>query len=195
MKEQLLDQFLNNISFLNQEEKTEISKKLRVDTFSKGTIIQQEEKIPNQCFFVLAGCIRQFKLIDGIEKTIEFFTSKNAAISSESYINQTPSSFSLKCVEESIVIVGTPEQDQKIIEEFPVLVKAINKIIEKEWMNAQSKLSDFKHSTAKERYLDLLQNRPDLLGKVPSHHIASYLGITPESLSRIKKRIASEYID
>lgn len=190
MEEQIVKQFLDNISLLSQSQKEEIAKKLNVKTIQKGTIIQQEGRIVKECFFVLSGCVRQFNVSNDNEKTLEFFTSDHGAIPSESYVQKTPSNFSLECVTESVLLVGDSVTDQKMFSEFPILRNVIAQMIEAEWSKSQNKLSQFKHSKPEERYLDLLENRPNLLNQVPSHQIASYLGITPESLSRIRKRIS-----
>ncbi|MGH1338040.1 MAG: cyclic nucleotide-binding domain-containing protein [Aureispira sp.] len=73
MSHPLLHSFLNNIPLLTEQERLEIVTLLHIETFQKGTLLQKEGQIPQHCFFVLEGCVRQYQLTDGLEKTMEFF--------------------------------------------------------------------------------------------------------------------------
>lgn len=191
MNKELLHDFLGNIPLLQEQERPILAALLQVETFQKGTLLQEEGQVPRHCFFVLEGCVRQYQLADGLEQTMEFFTPDHPAISSGSYLQKTPSPFFLACSEQAILLVGSPERDQQIQEQFPVLQQIIGQMTEEAWVTAQHKHTLFKHSTPEERYLDLLEHRGDLFQRVPQHQIASYLGMTPESMSRIRKRIAA----
>ena len=183
--------FLKNFPILSEDVRSRLVQKLNVQLFKKEVTIQKDGIIPKNCFFVLDGCIRQYKIIDGEEKTMEFFTSYQAVISSEHYMNQTPSDYYLECIEDSILMVGEPEQDVKILSEFPMLQTVMMEVAEKEWTKTKNRITSFQLLSNQERYLDFLESRKELLNKVPNHQIASYLGITPETLSRIRKRLAT----
>lgn len=188
----IINEFLSQFEILSKEDRISLANELDVRTWSKTEIIQQEGRVPKHCFFVLGGCVRQYKFLDGDEKTLEFYTKESAVIASEHYIEKTPSHFSLECVEDSILIVGSPERDEQIISDYPVLQTIMMEIAEKEWSKTKRRLSSFQLLSPKERYLEFLETRKDLKDRVPNHQIASYLGITPESLSRIRKRISTE---
>ena len=79
-----------------------------------------------------------------------------------------------------------------MIAEFPELEPIIRSEMEKNAGDAQDEMAAFITSSPEERYRNLLENRPELLNRVPLHQIASYLGMKPESLSRIRKRIVSK---
>jgi len=192
MSAEHLNQFLQKFQAITDKERKEIAAKLIVRTFKKGSIIQEEGKIPKNCFFVLDGCVRQYQIVDGVERTTEFYTDQHAAISSECYINQAPSNFYLECLEDAMLMVGEPEHDKKMIEEHPILQSIMMKVAEEEWLKSQNTLSTFKILSPEKRYTDFLQKRRDLINRVSSNQIASYLGITPESLSRIRKRILTK---
>lgn len=192
MSAERLNQFLQKFQAISDEERKEIAAKLIVRTFKKGSLIQEEGKIPKNCFFVLGGCVRQYQVVDGVERTTEFYTDQHAAISSECYMNQAPSTFYLECLEDAILMVGEPEHDKKMIDEHPILQSIMMKVAEEEWLKSQNTLSTFKILSPEKRYTDFLQKRRDLINRVSSNQIASYLGITPESLSRIRKRILTK---
>ncbi|MEX0609660.1 MAG: Crp/Fnr family transcriptional regulator, partial [Balneolaceae bacterium] len=98
----------------------------------------------------------------------------------------------VSCVEDSIVTVGNPEMGKETIEKFPRFEKLCLIISEQLLANNLSSFADFKNSSPEQRYLNLLKTRPNLLQRVPHHQIASFLGIQPQSLSRIRKRLAQK---
>lgn len=192
MTDQFTLRFLEKFPILKEHERMELAKKLNVKLFKKKTILQEEGKVPQYCFFVLEGCVRQYYVKDGVERSAEFYTADNAAISSDCYMNRIPSDFYLECIEDAALIVGEHEQDTILIAEFPVLQTILMQVAEQEWLKAQSRLSMFKLSSPEERYVDFIKQRGDLANRIPNNQIASYLGITPESLSRIRKRLLTK---
>ena len=98
------------------------------------------------------------------------------------------------CIEDSILIVGNydPVQELEIYKKFPNLQQIVRMTTEQDFGKMQDFLSSFIISTPTERYENLINSRPDLLQRVPLIQIASYIGVTPESLSRIRKIIVSK---
>lgn len=188
-KKAIIETFLQQFTVLTEAERHEIGAKLNVQQFKKRTILQEIGKIPKHCFFVLEGCVRQYEIIEGVEKVTDFYTEKHAVISSQSYAEQVPSDFFLECVEDSYLLVGEPEHDQKMIVEFPILREITFQVMEDDWLRVKANLSAFKLSSPEERYTTFLEKRADLMNRVSNAQIASYLGIRPESLSRIRKRL------
>lgn len=188
----ILIKFLEGFPDINPDIVREIAERITVESFKKGTILLQEGAIPKNCYYVLQGCLRQYKICEGVDRTIEFFTEKNGAVSSENYFTQSISDHNLACIEDSVLIIGDPIRDQKMFATYPVLESITRKMMEQEWGKTQKAFADFMTSSPEERYLNLLQSRPELLERVPQHQIAGYLGITAESLSRIRKRIISK---
>ncbi len=162
-----------------------------IKSFSKGTILLKEGDFSNECYFILKGCVRVFFIKEGAEKTTEFYTEGQAAIAS-CYGKNTPSEQYLECIEETVASVGTPEFEAAMFQKYPQSESATRVMTEMIMVNTQDQLAQFKMSSPEERYLTLLKNRPELMQRAPLHQIASYLGITPESLSRIRKRTASK---
>lgn len=191
MKEELI-QFLSGFPELSVEEVNVIAENIPVVSHPKGTVLLEEGQVPNECYFVLKGLIREYRMLDGEEKTVEFYTETNGAISSSDYVNQTASNGYLMCMEDSLLICGNPRVDAVNYKNFPVLKAITSKMLETDLNETKEKFSKFITSSPKDRYLNLLKTRPDLLNRVPLHQIASYLGMTAESLSRIRKRVLFE---
>ncbi|MDD2286966.1 MAG: hypothetical protein PHQ11_16390 [Paludibacter sp.] len=183
--------YLSRYIPITKELEEEISKIEFIKCFDKGTIILEEGKISNECFFIIKGCIRSFYIKDGEEKTTEFYTEEQAVIPSV-YGNKIPSEYYLECIEDTITGVGTPELEKEMYQKFPQ-IESLNRALGEAIMaKYQDTFAEFKMASPEERYLALLKNRPDLIQRAPQYQIASYLGIKPESLSRIRKRIMKQ---
>lgn len=174
---------------LTAEEAQEISKGLVVRFFKKGTLLVEEDDISTYCYFVLKGCLRQYVLTDGQEKTTNFYEEEQAAVMFTSYTSQSRAGSYLACVEDSILIIGETGSETEMYKQFPKLEQITRTMMEQDFGKTQDDLSRFITSSPEERYLHLLQTSPGLLQRVPQHQLASYIGVAPESLSRIRKRM------
>ena len=184
-------EYLSKYIPITEELEEELSKIEFIKRFGIGTILLEEGKISNECFFIIKGCIRSYYLKDGEEKTTEFYTEEQAVIPS-AYGNKIPSEYYLECIEDTIAGVGTPELETEIYQKFPQLESLNRALGEAIMAKTQNTFAEYKMASPEERYLTLLKNRPDLVQRAPQHQIANYLGIKPESLSRIRKRIMSQ---
>ncbi len=184
--------YLTQFKTLSLEEMKGILDSLNLQTFKKGTVLLREGQIANLCYFILKGCIRQYYLVDGVEKTTQFFTEGAPITPYEGTHKRTASRYYLACVEDSVVSVGNPEREAAFFEQFPHLKDLARVVTEEELGKSQENLSSFIIHSPEERYRNLLETRPDLLDRVPQYQLASYLGVTPESLSRIRKRITGK---
>jgi CRP-like cAMP-binding protein len=187
--EQEIIQYISQFMPLSDAEAEQIVQQMKIKSFKKGSILLKEGQVAKLCYFVLKGCIRQYFLVDGVEKTTKFFTEGQPVTPYEGTYKKLPSKFYLACTEDAILSVSTPEDERAFFEKFPHLEPAKGMAVEEELGKSMDTLSSFILHSPEERYLHLLQTRPDLLDRVPQYQLASYLGVTPESLSRIRKRI------
>lgn len=190
--EQIVIQYIAAFKTLSEVEIRAILDNLNVRTFKKGTILLREGQVSDLCYFVLQGCVRQYYLVDGVEKTTGFFTEGQPIVAYEGNFKKLPSRFYLSCLEDCMLSVGTPEDEADLFAKYPQFELVCRLATEEELGKSQGKLADFMISNPEERYLKLLKTRPDLLDRVPQYQLASYLGVTPESLSRIRKRISTK---
>jgi len=185
----LLIQFLSEFKELTENQVHELAQYMTVAEIKRNSLLVSEGQRCNLCYFVLKGCLRQYVIREGDEKTIAIYTEKQAV---NYYTNQGESQKSdsyLVSLEDTVLLIGDPENEKEIYSRFPVLAEITGKMIVTDFGKAQSALAKMITSTPEQRYLNLLAERPELLQRVPQHIIASYLGITAESLSRIRKRI------
>jgi len=181
--------YIAQFTTLSQGEAEEIVKTIKVKAFKKGAFLLKEGQVAKLCYFVLKGCVRQYFLVDGEERTTNFYTEGQPVTPYGGTFRQEASKYYLSCLEDTIVTVGSPEQGALFFAKFPRLEPVSRLAIEEELGKSQDQLSTFILSSPEERYRQLLATRPDLLERVPQYHLASYLGVKPESLSRIRKRI------
>lgn len=193
MKE-ILIQFLSKFKELTENQVQELALSMTVIEIKKNSTIVKEGQLCNLCYFVLKGCLRQYVIQDGIEKTISIYT-ENQSVNFYSYQGEhQKSECYLTSIEDSVLLIGSPEKDQDLYSKFPILTEITRKMIEADFGKTQNTLAKIITSSPEQRYLNLIAERPELLQRVPQHIIASYLGITPESLSRIRKRIVQKQI-
>ncbi|CAG9614789.1 hypothetical protein BACCIP111899_04022 [Bacillus rhizoplanae] len=188
--ERILLKYLTKFTTFNEEEQQAIVKDILIEEYKKGTMLLRQGDVPTKCYFVLKGCVRQYSIDEtGKEVTSNFYTEEQA-IANFNYHKQDKSSvYSLTCVEDCILVVGDLDTEKDMYNKYTQLETMTRKMIEEKLGDMQDEMASFIASTPEERYKALLQKRPHLVNRVPQHQLASYLGITPESLSRIKKRI------
>jgi len=125
---------------------------------------------------------------DGKEISFQFFTEGQAVASIDSFLSRPPSMFTLDCIEPSVVYFMTKANFDKLHLLHPELNKHFQEILFQRFRNyARLFLSRIKDSP-RERYEELTRNNPEIIQRIPQHYLASYLGITPVSLSRIRNR-------
>lgn len=186
--------YFSKISPLSQEESEGIAQSMRTKSYKKGDFILKEGQISINTYFVLQGCIREYILIDGEEKTTNFFTEEQWAISLNGFTPQNPAKHNWVCAEDTTVVVGDEQQAQDLFKRFPRFETISRAIMEAAFAEQKESLASYYTDSPEQRYLKLIRSRPGLVQRVPQYHLASYIGVKPESLSRIRKRIASNNV-
>lgn len=186
----ILFKYMSKFTSLNDEEQQAIAKEIKMEEFKKGTILLRQGDVPTKCYFVLKGCIRQYSVDEkGKEVTSNFYTEEQAIAVFNNHKLDKSSEYTFACLEDSVLVVGELNTEQDMYSKYTQLEIMTRKMIEESFGNVQDEFATFIASTPEERFKTLLLNRPKLIDRVPQHQLASYLGITPESLSRIKKRV------
>lgn len=152
------------------------------------TLLLEENRIADRLYLIRQGCLRLFFLHEGKDITFQFFFEGDVVASFESFYNNAPSQFSLESLEASEVLFISKDDLFQRIEKDPALrLQYEEKLIERLSFYQHLFLSRIKN-TPQQRYEELLNEYPYIIQRVPQHYIASYLGITPVSLSRIRNR-------
>lgn len=184
----LLFDFISKYVSLTDDEKNAIVSLDIFHTVKKGTVLLKEGQRSKNGFFVLKGCLRVYYLIEGEEKTTAFYTEMEG-ITPNCVLSKEPSEYCIVTTEDSIITISNPEMETQVFEKFPKFETLCRILSEELLAKQQLNFDDFKTSSPEQRYLNMLQKRPDLIQRIPQHQLASYLGIKPQSLSRLKARI------
>lgn len=187
MENKLINHFLK-ITSLTADEIKALTESMEIKNFPKGHYLAKEGQYNIDSYFILNGCVRQYKIVDGNDITTNFFTEEQWLVSMESII-QSPSKYFLVCVEDITVVIGNEEKAQELFEKFPKLEKISRQIMETLFMEQQEQMTSYITDKPEQRYLTLLEKRPDILQRIPQYDIATYIGVKPESLSRIRKKL------
>lgn len=187
MKNILFD-FISKYVTLTEEEQNAIVSLDIFHSVKKGTTLLKEGQLSRDSYFVLKGCIRVYYVFDGREITTAFYTEMDA-LTPPCVISKTPSEYYISCSEDTILTITNPDIVVEVNNKFPKFEIMCRLLSEELLAKQQIDFDEFKTSSPEKRYLNLLEKRPDLVQRVPQHQLASYLGIKPESLSRLRARI------
>jgi CRP-like cAMP-binding protein len=189
MTENKLVKYFSKITTLSAEESAAIAENMGGVSFTKGSYLLREGQKSINTYFVLEGCLREFIVVDGEEKTTNFFTEDQWVISLSNFSPQEPNMHNLVCVEDTTVVIGNEQAAQRMFEKFPRFETISRVVVEAVFAEQRKQFTSFLTDSPEQRYLTLLKTRPDLFQRIPQYHLASYIGVQPESLSRIRKRV------
>ena len=190
----ILFDFLSKYVSLTDEEKNAIVSLDIFHSIKKGTVLLEEGQTSKENYFVLKGCIRSYYVINGEEKTTAFYTEMEA-FTPHCVLSKTASEYYVSCIEDSIILISNSDMVEEVNSKFPKFDTLCRILSEELLAKQQIDFDEFKISSPEQRYLNLIQKRPDLIQRVPQHQLASYLGIKPQSLSRLRARILGKSKD
>jgi CRP/FNR family transcriptional regulator, anaerobic regulatory protein len=184
-------QSIKSLVPLNEKEEAAFIKILEVRSFKKKDFLLQEGKVCNKVSFINSGCMRLFYNVDGIENTIQFFFNDSWYTDYASFLTGQPTIENMQALQGCEVVQFKKEDLYKLFDQFPIFDR-VGRVMAENAFLSLSKINQMKtNEEPEDRYLNLLKQRPELVQQIPQHYIASYLGIKPETLSRIRKRIFS----
>ncbi len=152
------------------------------------TTLLKEGQISKTAYLVEKGCVRCWFNNNGKDITFQFFFEGEVVSSIESFQTNQPSMFNLETIEPSIIKIISKKDFDYILDNSPVIKKETEELILQRLLFYQKLFLSRIKDNPKRRYEELVEQRPDILLRVPQHYIASYLGITSVSLSRIRSR-------
>jgi CRP/FNR family transcriptional regulator, anaerobic regulatory protein len=166
-------------------------KRLMKKTIPKGAFLLEPNHVCDYVAFINKGHFRSYCMIDGQEKTYNFFFDGNFFTDYPSFLTRQPSIEWHQAMEDAEVLVVNYADMQKGYAETPSWEKFGRLIAEYIIIGIAERNRSMLFMSPEERYLNLMKTRPKVIANIPQHYIASYLGIQPESLSRIRKRLAT----
>jgi CRP-like cAMP-binding protein len=188
-------QFLNNITTITNAEFANSIVYFKPITLRKGDYFIKQHKVCRHVGFITTGTLRTFYINNKAKQTTSCFCTENSFTTSyESFILQSPSRLSIQAVEDSELLVIEYNDLQTLYKTSPVWQNIGRSVAEQEYIVMQQYASVLNNETAKEKYLRLLNEQPAVIQKANVEDIASYLGITRRTLSRIRQEISKTTI-
>ncbi len=163
-----------------------VHKKIR-----KRQFVLQEGEVCKHLAFVNEGCLRDYTVDHKGEEHILQFAIRDWWISDlNSYLSGTPSTHAIDALQDSEVLLLEKEARDAMLEAVPVMERYFRLLLETNYIATHRRINETLSASAEERYLAFIKTYPRLVEQVPQNQIASYLGITPQSLSRIRKELS-----
>lgn len=160
-------------------------------SIKKGSFLMKEGTVCKNFYLVISGSFRLFYLKDGLDTSVWFSFKNNSSIELYSYISESPSDYFIECIEDAEVIIISKND----IDSLCCKNSTIDALFKSFWQDVvQSlvyRLTSLQKYSAEERYLKLIEDT-DYLNRIPQKYIASYIGVTTTSLSRIKRNIRTK---
>lgn len=188
----MINSLLNNIQSLiriSDQEKEIISTLFKEKTYKKGDFFLAEGQICKQVGFLTKGLMRYYINHDGEEKTYAFSQEDQYVCNYESFLPQKPSSKIIQALEDSDVLVISHSDLQRLYANVREGERYGRIAVEAVFLQMLKDINSFYTETPEVRYEGFINNHPDLQQRISQYHIASFVGVKPQSLSRIRKRI------
>jgi CRP-like cAMP-binding protein len=155
----------------------------------KGEYLSRAGEVCHYVSFINRGSLRVFMHVNDQEVSKHFFFEHEYASDYTSFLTRTPGLLNIKALDDVELMELNYEKVQMLYESFPVWQKYGRLIAEKLYIQVASRTQELLLRTPEEMYIRLIEQQSPIISRIPQHYIASYLGIKPESLSRIRKRI------
>jgi len=183
-----LKKFITSYVALSDNEVDAIVTRFKSKAVKKNEFLLKQGETCKDLVFVQKGCLRLYYLKDDIEVSVWFAFQQSSAIEIYSFISENPSTYFLQAIEDSEVYYLPKTELIKLYQEQPKMQEMMRNFWEDVILNLINRFTALQKDSAEKRYLDLL-NKPDYLETVPQKYLASFIGVTPTSLSRIRKQI------
>lgn len=188
----VLEQYLTKNTSLSNDEIAQVCNKIAIKKLRKGEYLLEKGEISNHNSFVAKGCLRLYNISENGTEHILRFATENWWISDyESYNLGTPSRHYIDALENSVVLMLKKQDFDKLLNTIPNFKKFIDKLDARSFSAGQKRILSTISETAEKRYEKFITTYPGFFNRVPLWMIASYLGLTRETLSRIRSRWAN----
>lgn len=184
-----LEFFLKKFIDVNEEEIQAFSRNMKLLDLKKGSHLLEIGETCNVVAFIAKGVLRYYYVANGEENTVQFFFENGFAADMESFISGSQSKVGIDAIENSTLLVIPKKDILELYKTYHKFEHLGRLMAEAAYMGLRKKTNEFLNMSAEERYLNLIKERPKVMERIPQHYIASYLGIKPQSLSRIRKNL------
>jgi CRP-like cAMP-binding protein len=186
-------QYITKKVFLTDQELGAIEAVCTVRKLRKKQYLLQEGDVWQFNAFVSEGCMRTYRVDDkGYEHILQFSPEKYWTGDRESLLSGTPSRYNIDAIEDSEIVLIVKDDFENLCSRIEAFNRMVNVILQRSFNTAQNRIHSVISLSAEEKYLHFINTRPDLANRVPQSMIASYLGISPETLSRVRNKVSKK---
>lgn len=157
--------------------------------FEKGAVLLQEGQVFKQFYFILDGCLRSFSVEEGKDVNVQFYFEDEFACDFESFRNETPSQFNLVAMEDTTVYYAIKTEAVQVLKNESTYL-FLFRFFQDHYFKETEHSNSFKLLSPEQRYRYLLEQKPHYIQRVPLIHLATYLGMSRETLTRVRKKIS-----
>ncbi len=187
-----LFQFMSNIRPISSELRDELTQKLEIIEVPKKTQLLREGQTCNHIHVVVSGLLRMYYIKDGEEVCSRFIDESLMAMSVKSFYSRLPGDEYIETLEPCVLARIHKDELERVYRDFDEFNYIARVITEQYFIRSEERQYLLRKQSAEERYIYFMDKYPHLLQRVPLTYIASYLGLTLETLSRIRKKIATQ---
>lgn len=187
-----LKKFISRYVQLPEAELDDVTSGFRKKSVKKNGFLLRPGDVCKELVFVQSGCLRLYYLKDEIEVSVWFSFPQTSAIEIYSFISGKPSNYFLQAIEDSEVLSLQKTDLNKFYKAYPAMQVMMKNFWEDVILNLIPRFTALQTDSAEKRYRDLLK-QPEYLESIPQKYLASFIGVTPTSLSRIRKQIVNRH--
>lgn len=180
---------INQVEIYSDEEFDVLISNFEVVHLTKGDYFLKEGQVSNQIAFVEKGLAMYYKTLDGTEIPFDFAIENHWLAYLKSFTNRTPSDMNIKVVEDTTIFTLEADKLQELMTLHPKFLALRSYNVEKSLSDVAQHSANLATLDARQRYYQLMEDKPYLIHRVPQYYLAAYLGIKPQSLSRIRKEV------
>lgn len=180
--------FLTSFYPISNEAITVFTEKLVLHEVKRGQVIAKENEIENHLYFVAKGCLRSYYIKDSKDITISFTLKNDFVTSMYSFISRKPSYEFIEALEDSVFYTLHYDDLQNLFKKYKEVETLYRKVLQQYYIMMEERIIFSKFKTAKQRYQHLMESRPEIIQKASVGHVASYIDVSIETLSRIRSR-------
>lgn len=174
---------------LDEVERTALKKRSRVRRLKRRGFLLQEGEVCRSYAYVVEGCLRMYEMdAKGVEHNLQFALENEWIVDIGSFHAEKPSSLFIEALEPSVVVCIEHADLLHLYTEHPKFDRNFRVIIEDQFVELQQRILRRNASSAEQRYAHFVEQHSELAARVPNVHVASYLGVTPEFLSRLRAK-------
>ncbi len=183
-----LANFFEQYGKISEAGLAELTSKFKSNKVNKGETLLTHGQICDKIYFVTKGCFRLYYISDGVEITVWFSFEDNSAIELSSFLSGAPTEYFIEAIEDSEYLSLTKSELLKLYVSYPELESIVRCFWEDVILSLLQRFTALQKDSAEDRYCNLI-NQDNYLQRVPQKYLASYIGVTPTSLSRIKRNL------